>query len=150
MWSLLLNDGLVLRRFGNFREMPVVPHACEGVVVSGFALSTSVWLPPLWQALCQSWEFVVSKTRCVPTLLVPGEVLSSSLEARRLPRGDMLLVLELFSTNFCHSHFCVFIISNSCLWPVGFLYCLQELRWTECNIGVPFSLLPLHPFSPSK
>lgn len=29
----------------------------------------------------RSWEFSVSKTRCIPTLMVSEEVLSSSLEA---------------------------------------------------------------------
>lgn len=53
----------------------------------------------------------------------------------------MSLVAVLFSIKVCHTRtWFIFIISNSVLWPVGFLYWLQELRWMECNVEIPFCL----------
>lgn len=51
----------------------------------------------------RGWRSVASKTGCIPTVTVSGEVPSSSASLRDEGRRDTVLVAVLFSVRFCHT-----------------------------------------------
>lgn len=107
-----------------------------------------VFACPLWQALC--WRLGGpwwAGADVFSPLWFPEKCCPLPRELRGSGRRDMLLVAVLFSMKFRHSRiWCIFVIPNSHLWLVEFLYWLQELRWREHNAGIPFC----RSFSPSS